>query len=94
MQLLSSSYSHYCLPDWNDIKLLWVDKNNRPGLIWYCQNCQPKLADYFYGPEIRPSIDKLEQKIDTLTRIVTESRKITKTYAQVTGEPKDDIDEI
>jgi hypothetical protein len=63
---------------------------NRTGLLWYCPKCQPKLPDYFYGPGVKPSLAQLETKLDALTKIVTECHKMTKTYAQVTRESKED----
>lgn len=85
-----------CLPDWTDISST-TELNkiiSRAGLTWYCSNCQPKLTDYFYGPDIKPSFDQLDHKIDTLTRLMTENHKITKTYAQVTDESKGQNAEI
>lgn len=85
-----------CLPDWTDVtsnaelsKITTIS-----GLIWYCDKCQPTLTDYFHGPRIKPAIEELDEKIDSMTRLVGESHKITKTYAQATVESNDNNAEI
>lgn len=85
-----------CLTDWADITTM-AELNkitSRGGLTWYCPNCQPKLNDYIYGPDIKPSFDQLDKKLDSLTLLMTESHKITKTYAQATDESKGNSAEI
>lgn len=85
-----------CIPDWTDITTTTelTKITSKSGLTWYCSNCQPKLADYFYGPEIKPSIDQLDDKITQLTKLVSESHKLTRTYAQATATTKGDNAEI
>lgn len=102
-----------CTTDWTDVtsNIELTKIISRPGLTWYCPGCQSKLSDYIYIPEIQPSLEQLDQKIDKLTQLVAENQKttdkidklhqlvsenhkITKTYAQITGESREDNTEL
>ena len=85
-----------CLSDWTDIKND-NDLNkitSRSGLLWYCGTCLPKLPQYFYAPGVQPAIDNIGDKIESLTKLVADSYKITRTYAQVADDTKESGAEV
>ena len=86
----------YCLPDWADVLTMaeLTKITSRTGLVWYCHRCLPKLPEYFFGPGVKPRLEQIDDKIENLTRLVTDSHKLTKTFAQVTGESNDNNAEL